>query len=52
MAALSRSIAGVRGSSLVLNLPGSPKGARESLNAVLPVLGHALALLQGDTEHR
>jgi molybdenum cofactor synthesis domain-containing protein len=52
MAALSRGIAGVRGTSLVLNLPGSPKGARESLEAVLPVLGHALALLQGDTEHR
>lgn len=52
MAALSRGIAGVRGRCLVLNLPGSPKGARESLDAVLPVLAHALALLQGDTEHR
>ena len=52
MAALSRSLAGVRGTSLVLNLPGSPTGARESLEAVLPVVGHALALLQGDTEHR
>jgi molybdopterin adenylyltransferase len=52
MAALSRGIAGVRGASLVLNLPGSPRGARESLQAVLPVLAHALALLQGDTEHR
>lgn len=52
MAALSRGIAGVRGRSLVLNLPGSPKGACESLEAVLPVLTHALALLQGDTEHR
>lgn len=52
MAALSRGIAGVRGSSLVLNLPGSPKGARESLEAVIPMLDHALALLRGDTEHR
>lgn len=52
MAALSRGLAGVRGTSLVINLPGSPKGARESLAAVLPVIGHALALLQGDTEHR
>ena len=52
MAVLSRGLAGVRGAALVLNLPGSPKGARESLEAVLPVLGHALALLQGDTEHR
>jgi molybdopterin biosynthesis enzyme MoaB len=52
MAALSRSVAGVRGTSLVINLPGSPKGATESLEAVLPVVGHALALLHGDTEHR
>ena len=52
MAALSRAVAGVRGTSLVINLPGSPKGATESLAAVLPVVGHALALLQGDTEHR
>jgi molybdopterin adenylyltransferase len=52
MAALSRGIAGVRGSALIINLPGSPKGATESLEAVLPVIGHALALLQGDTEHR
>lgn len=52
MAALSRGMAGVRGQTLVINLPGSPKGAAESLDAVMPVLGHALALLQGDTEHR
>jgi molybdopterin adenylyltransferase len=52
MAALSRGIAGVRGSALIINLPGSPKGATESLEAVMPVVGHALALLQGDTEHR
>ena len=52
MASLSRAVAGVRGTSLVINLPGSPKGATESLEAVLPVVGHALALLQGDTEHR
>lgn len=52
MAAISRAIAGVRGRTLVINLPGSPKGATESLEAVLPVLDHALALLSGDTEHR
>jgi molybdopterin adenylyltransferase len=52
MAAISRAMAGVRGTTLVINLPGSPKGAVESLEAVLPVLTHALALLGGDTEHR
>jgi molybdopterin adenylyltransferase len=52
MAALSRGVAGVRGAALVINLPGSPKGAGESLEAIMPVIGHALALLQGDTEHR
>jgi molybdenum cofactor synthesis domain-containing protein len=51
MAAISRAMAGVRGSTLVINLPGSPKGAVESLEAVLPVLDHALKLLAGHTEH-
>ncbi len=52
MAALSRGAVGVRGRTLIVNVPGSPKGAVESLDAVLPVLDHALRLLQGDTEHR
>jgi molybdopterin adenylyltransferase len=52
MAALSRGAAGVRGRTLIINVPGSPRGAVESLDAVLPVLDHALRLLQGDTEHR
>ncbi|MGQ9735389.1 MAG: MogA/MoaB family molybdenum cofactor biosynthesis protein [Thermaceae bacterium] len=47
MAALSRATAGVRGKTLILNLPGSPKGAQESLEAVLPVLKHALNLVTG-----
>lgn len=51
MAALSRSLAGVSGHALILNLPGSMKGATESLESVLPVLGHAMQLLHGHTRH-
>ncbi|HEX7195219.1 MAG TPA: bifunctional molybdenum cofactor biosynthesis protein MoaC/MoaB [Candidatus Limnocylindria bacterium] len=47
MAALSRGVVGTRGSSLIANLPGSPKGATESLAALLPVLRHALDQLAG-----
>ncbi len=50
-AALSRGVCGVRGTSLILNLPGSPKGAVESLEAVMDLLPHAIELLQGKTEH-
>jgi len=50
-AALSRGVCGIRGSSLILNLPGSPKGAVESLEAVLILLSHALELLAGNTSH-
>jgi len=49
MAALSRGVAGTRGGTLILNLPGSPTGVRESLEAVLPVVPHALELLAGQT---
>ena len=47
-AMLSRALAGVRRQSLIINLPGSPKGARENLQVVLPALEHALCKLKGD----
>lgn len=52
MAALSRARAGSAANTLIINVPGSPKGATESLEALLDVIPHALALLGGDTEHR
>ncbi len=51
LADLSRGVCGIRGTTLILNLPGSRKGAIESLEAVLPILPHALQLLAGDTGH-
>jgi molybdenum cofactor synthesis domain-containing protein len=50
-AALSRAVCGVTGKTLVVNLPGSPAGAESSLQSVLPLLPHALALLAGNTAH-
>jgi molybdopterin adenylyltransferase len=50
-AALSRGVCGVRGTSIILNVPGSPTGAVESLEAVVELIPHALNLLQGNTEH-
>lgn len=52
LAALSRAVCGIRGQALILNLPGSPKAAVESLQAVIEVLPHALELLGGNTEHK
>jgi molybdenum cofactor synthesis domain-containing protein len=51
MAALSRGIAGVRGRTLIVNLPGSPTGARESLAAIVATLPHAVEMLAGPVEH-
>ena len=50
-AVLSRGVCGIRGRTLVLNLPGSPKGAVESLSAVIDLLPHMLDLIAGKTEH-
>jgi molybdenum cofactor synthesis domain-containing protein len=51
LAALSRGLCAVRGKALLLNLPGSPGAATESLQAVLEILPHALELLRGNTSH-
>ena len=55
-AMLSRGIAGIRGRTLIINLPGNPKACKEGLDTLLPVLPHALELLNGgqasETQHR
>jgi molybdenum cofactor synthesis domain-containing protein len=51
MAALSRAVVGVRAGALIVNLPGSPKGALESIEALVPVLPHALETLAGPFDH-
>ena len=50
-AALSRAVCGVRGEALILNLPGKPSGAVESLEAVIDLIPHALQILAGNTRH-
>ena len=47
-AMLSRAVAGIRDKTLIINLPGSPKAAKENMEIILPILPHALALLTGD----
>lgn len=47
-AMLSRAVAGIRGQSLIINLPGSPKGVRECLDAILPALEHGVAIMKGN----
>ncbi len=51
LAVLSRGVAGTRGRVLIVNLPGSPRGAVESLDAIVEVIPHILELLRGETEH-
>ena len=51
-AALSRGVCGIRGRALILNLPGSPAGAVESLEAVAAMIPHAIDLLSGKTDHK
>ncbi|HLC25134.1 MAG TPA: MogA/MoaB family molybdenum cofactor biosynthesis protein [bacterium] len=50
LAMISRAVAGIRGRTLIINLPGSPKGVRENLAVVLPALPHAIDKLRGSEE--
>jgi molybdopterin biosynthesis enzyme MoaB len=52
MAMISRGVCGVRGGTLIINLPGSPKAVRESFAVFAPVLPHAIDLIEGRTKHR
>jgi molybdopterin adenylyltransferase len=51
MAMLSRGVCGIRGNTLIINLPGSPKGVVECFDVIRPVLFHAIQLINGDTKH-
>jgi len=52
MAMLSRGVCGIRGSTLIINLPGSPKAVKECFEVIRPVLQHAVNLINGKTAHR
>ena len=53
LAVLSRGVAGIRGRTLIVNLPGSPRAVREGMETLLPILPHAIKMVRGqDTEHR
>lgn len=51
MAMLARGVCGIRGNTLIINFPGSPKGVAECFEVIRPVLKHAIDLLGGQTEH-
>jgi len=52
MSMLSRGICGIRGNTLIINLPGSPRAVEECFGVIAPVLSHAIELIAGRTEHR
>jgi molybdopterin adenylyltransferase len=53
LAVISRGVAGIRGRTLIVNLPGSPRAVREGMATLAPILPHAIQMLQGiDTEHK
>ena len=51
MSMLSRGVCGIRGTTLIINLPGSPRGVEECFEVIRPVLSHAIELLRGNTTH-
>lgn len=51
LAVLSRAVVGVKGKTLMVNLPGAPEGAEDSLRAILPVLPHAVSVIRGEAVH-